>query len=263
MKEHLEESEQKDPKLKVKPLILRLNEEYSVNFNRIAEIAGVEYYNIIDWKDGRSSPRNNAENIVLKLEKELEYLEFSKSVTVISPIELESLESGNSEIILSRKEVASLAYDNKVMKSRLVIIYLDLKKKTEPYTGESRKIGAIGEQNGNDGIIAYANDSVQYGDADGLIYLDDASLDPYIKAGWVIAIKKIDKTEWDQGYYYYIIGTTGNRYMRRLFEEKGENIEDKKVKLISYDENRFPAITLPLNKINAIFKVEKIIFKPE
>jgi hypothetical protein len=260
MNEQLEGSDQEDPKLKVKRLILRLHDESSLNFNRIAEIAGVEYHNIIDWKDGRSTPRNNAENIVLRLERELEYLEYSKSVTVISPKELENLESGKSEVVLSRKEVVNLAQDNKVMRSRLVIIYFDPKKKTEPYTGESGMIGAIVEQNGNEGIIAYENDSVQFGEADGLIYLDDASLDPNIKSGWVIAIKIIDKTEWDQGYFYYIIGITGNRYLRKLFEEKGE---DKKVKLVSYDENRFPAISLPLNKIKAIFKVEKIIFKPE
>jgi hypothetical protein len=262
MNEQLEVSDQEDPKLKVKRLILRLNKEFGLTFNRIAKIAGVSYHSIIDWKQGKSRPRKNVENIVQRLERKLEDLEFSKSVTVFSPTKLENLESGKSVTILTRKEVPNLAQDNRV-RSPLVIIYFDPKKKTEPYTGDSGIVGAIAEQNGSVGIIAYENDSVQFGEADGLIYLDDASLDPIIKSGWVIAITNIDKTEWDQGYFYYIIGITGNRYLRRLFEEKGEDKEDKKVKLISYDENRFPAILLPLNKIKAIFKVEKIIFKPE
>jgi hypothetical protein len=265
MPEQFEGSEQEDIKFKVKPLILRIYKEKSLDFLRISKEIRFSYASLIKWKNGKSFPRDNKVQIVVeRLEKLWEDLEFQKSVTVLQPkVEKrgEDLEFEKTGTVISSKQMRDLASGNKEMKSRLVIIYFDPAMKTESYTGE--KIGAIVKVNGKEGIIAYENDSIQYGDADGLIYLDDASLDPYAKSGSVIAIKKINKTEWDPGYYYYIIAPTGKRYLRKLFEEKGEDKEDQKVRLVSNDENRFPAIILPLNKIKAIFQVERITFKPE
>jgi len=245
MKEQLEESKKEDPRLKVKDLILSINKK-GLTFNRIAKIIKFSYDSVMKWKKGVFPRENKLKIVVERLEKLLEDLESGEFVNELS--------------------VESIAKDLKQgipkMNSSPVIIYFDLGEKTEPSAEGSGNIGAIVKQNGKEGIIAYKNDSNQFGDADGLIYLDDPSQDPYIKTGWIIAIKKIDKMEWDPGYYYYIIGI-GNRYLRRVFEEQGEYKEDKKVKLVSQDENRFPAITLSLNKIKAIFKVEKIIFKPE
>jgi hypothetical protein len=229
-------------KLKVPILIHRINQEKELDFNEIAKIigeGGKKISKFYKWKDSVSSPKaNKIRGVVEKLEKLLE-----KSISELQK-EYPFLKRFSTVDELEKK------YAKK--KSSLVIIYLDFNSKTEIYKGEPILIGGIVEQKGKKGILAYKNDSTQFGDADGLIYMLDPGMESLIKYGSRIALKKINIMDCQPGYFYYIIDRSGEPYFRKLI-----TIEGGKFIFISDNESR---IELESSQIVAIFRAKMITY---
>lgn len=148
--------------------------------------------------------------------------------------------------------------ENDIKTTEQVSIYFDTNKKTETYTGEDRATGVILNVNGYQAILAYQNNTSLNRNADGLIYLHDTGVTPFIKYGSLIAIRKINKEDWRPGYYYLVIDTSDQMFARKLFA--GENKEE--VRLVSEDAHNYPDFTLTLNKIVALFRIEKVTVDP-
>lgn len=233
----LEESELQELKLKVRPLIHSIQIGKKMKVSDIAQAIGVSVWLLYKWNTGKSVPNAYVvKDIVEKLEKLLEK----------PAVELQNEYSSLERSSLVVGEVSSQ-----------VIIFLHLNEKTETYTGEHRTIGTITEVNGKKGIIAYKNDSIQFNDADGLIYTHDAGLEPNIKYGSTIAIRKINKKDYIPGYPYYIITASYQMLLRKMLPEK-----KGMVKLVSEDESRIPDAPIKLSQILAIFIVQAVLFKP-
>jgi hypothetical protein len=142
--------------------------------------------------------------------------------------------------------------------SALVSIFFDTDKKNETYSGEERAIGVIVNINGHQAIIAYINSTSLNRNADGLIYLHDAAVEPTLKYGSIIAIRKIKKDDWRPGYFYLIIDTSEQLFVRKIINGNS----DDEVILISENEIRYVNFSLPLSKIIAMFRVEKMTVDP-
>jgi hypothetical protein len=238
-KRHMERSELQSLKLKVKPLILRLYNEKSLTFNQIARAIHVNYDAVVKWKEGISVPRNNiVKKVVESLEKLLEELEYENQATILPP-----------------EKLRDLVHGYKHMRPGLVITYFDSEKKTESYTGEIRKIGAIVEVNGSKAIIAYPNDSILYEDAEGLIPVHDPGSE---NDGSIIAMKRIDIKKCQPGFRYFIIDRSNQNFFRTLYNTE----DDFKYRLVSDHPNRYPDVFLHNDELAVIFRVITILSKP-
>lgn len=227
---------------KVKPLIIRIRQEKKLRFNAIAMLIDVDRFLFYKWKDGTHFPNDyEIKEIVEKLEKLLEKpaADLKKAYAILI----------NAPNIKESKT----GYETK----KYVSIFFDLNEKIKVYTGKVEP-GNITLINGKPSIIAYKNDSVHNKNADGLIYVYDFGLEPALKYGSLVAIRRIDKKDWLPGTYYLIIYASNQVILRKLY--KGEN--DETVTLVAENKTRFPDHTISLKKIEAIFKVEQVSFAP-
>jgi hypothetical protein len=230
----LNESELQKLKASVKPLIENIRRSKGMTIKEIASAIGYKekLASFYKWAAYEGYVPNNYEIkvVVERLEKLLERFD--------------------SDTLTLKED------DIKITEQ--VTIYFDANKKTEIYTGEDRATGVILNIKGYQAIIAYQNNTSLNRNADGLIYLHDAGVTPYIKYGSLIAIRKINKEDWRPGYYYLVIDTSDQMFARKLFA--GENKEE--VRLVSENVNNYPDFTLSLNKIVALFRIEKVTADP-
>ena len=166
------------------------------------------------------------------------------------------LESTPVEAFATEEDKLFINYCKKI--TVLVSIFIDEEKRIEIYSGEERATGVILHVKGHQAIIAYLNNTSLNRNADGLIYLQDAATEPTLKYGSLIAIRKINKEDWRPGYFYLIIDTSEQLFVRKIIEGKN----DDEVILISENEKRYPNFRLSLNKIVAMFRVEKMTVDP-
>jgi hypothetical protein len=132
--------------------------------------------------------------------------------------------------------------------SALVWIPFDLKLPVADYNGTNpaTSLIKIGEQKG---IITYQNTS-KY-EADGEIYIDTIGMTTDIEPGTRIAIKRINKEDWQTDRYYVIIDASGQISIRELLPG-----DDKKtIKYISTSAPEGPHMELSLDRIVVIFNI--------
>jgi len=247
MDEQLNISEIERLKLEIAPKINRINAKYGMDFNDIADYLEITAAVIYKWKDQSSFPRDNQ---VKSYMEKLENLEFGLQT---------GKESLGGKKIDQREDHVITELENYYPK-RLVSIYFDDDDETQSYTEDIREIGTFTEINGKTAFIAQENISAKWGEADGDIYIHDEGMEPSIKRGSKIVIKKINKTvsEIRPGFTYCIIDSNYQILLRKLYIEN-----DTTVKLVSQSEIKFPNFNLRLDQILVIFRVVKAInFNP-
>lgn len=232
----MEESELQELKLKVRPLILQIYKEKKMKYNAIAKAIGASVWLVYKWKEGgKNVPNDNdTKDIVDKLENLLEKKEFEKQN------KSEELE----EILL--KEEPSF----EIGSSKLICMFLDSDGKTAIYKGDLTKLGRVTEVEGKKAFIIYEIVSTKEGVTNWVINIHDESMAPTIHRGSVIAIDKINVSDFKPGYTYCIIDSTYQVHLRKVFIEN-----ETTVKLASLNEINFPHFKLELTKIRAIFRV--------
>jgi hypothetical protein len=166
---------------------------------------------------------------------------------------LEKLEQADKNPDLIRAFKESLTADgNKIYKkppiSTLVWIPLDRKLPVADYNGINPPLSII-EMGKKKGIIAFRNTS-KY-EADGEIYIDTIGMATDIEPGMRIAIKSIDKLDWQTDRYYLIIDISGQISIRELLP--GDNKKTVKYVSLSYPDG--PHKELLLDRIAAIFAI--------
>ncbi|MCS3795923.1 hypothetical protein [Niastella sp. OAS944] len=137
-----------------------------------------------------------------------------------------------------------------------VLVPLQLDKALEPYHGEWKILGVPFVFNGYKAIIGEPIDSDQFKDADCQFLTEESSAEPEIRAGWKIAIKRIDIKNCEWGKYHYIIDIDNHTHLRRIYHNG-----DGTYRLMA-ETNKYPYITLAQNEIEAVFSVVKVTFKP-
>jgi transcriptional regulator with XRE-family HTH domain len=232
MKEQLDKLEYEELKPKVKELIDRIRKEKNLNITEIAAAIQIDKESFYKWASGKNFPKKkDIKSVLENLEDVLKQYPLPESLSVV--------------------EDKFPGYEKK---KRLVSIFFGPDEKTALYTGEQR-VGTIAEVNGKPAIIAYQNDSVLYDAADGLIPMHDAGMEPDIKRGSSVAIRKIDIMDCLPGYTYCIIDKSNQIVLRKLLKK-----EDEMFKLVSENENNFPDITIELSRISAIFRASAVLF---
>jgi hypothetical protein len=236
----LTESKLEELRAKVKPLIDEIRRKKRMKINEIAYALGYEVKLASFYKWARTENHFPNDFEILDLVEKLEKL----------------LKSSDKETVSTEEVKLFLNYSKKI--TVLVSIFLNADKKNEIYSGEERATGVILNANGYQAIIAYYNNTSLNRNADGLIYLHDAAAEPTLKYGSIIAIRKIKKEDWRPGYFYLIIDTSEQLFVRKIMEGNS----DDEVILISENEKRYPNFRLPLSKIVAMFRVEKMTVDP-
>jgi transcriptional regulator with XRE-family HTH domain len=232
MKRKLDKQALEDLKKQVQPLIIQLKEEKGWTIQDIADALGV--LDILDkskdavdkWAQGVSFPPNNEVLWVVEKLKEL-----LKKPTTVN-------ESG-------------FGYG-----TTCVSIFFPFEQRTENYKG-LRTIGTVTKVNGIDAIIGYPNDSIQFGEADGLVPMLDHGGEPSVRYESLIAIKKIDMKYCRSGNQYYFIDKANQPFLRTLYKENG------RYRLVAENSTRFPDLELDEYEIAAIFQVITGTGKPK
>jgi hypothetical protein len=132
--------------------------------------------------------------------------------------------------------------------SVLVWIPLDLKLPVADYNGINLPLSII-EIGKKKGIVAFRKIS-KY-EADGEIYTDTIGMATDIEPGTRIAIKRINKKDWQTDRYYLIIDVSGQISIRELLPGNDE----KTVKYVSLSSPDGPHKELSLDRIAAIFTI--------
>lgn len=166
---------------------------------------------------------------------------------------LKKLETGakNPELIRVFKETQA-ADGNKNYKkppsSTLVWIPLDPKLPVADYNGINPPLSVV-EIGAKMGIVTFRNTS-KY-EADGEIYIDHIGMATDIEPGMRIAIKRINKEDWQTDCYYLIIDASNQKSIRELLP--GD--DDKTVRYVSLSAPEGPHKALSFERIVAIFSI--------
>jgi|GEM_PF-3086447 len=166
---------------------------------------------------------------------------------------LEKLEQADKNPDLIRAFKGSLIADGiknykKPPISILVWIPLDQKLPVADYNGINPPLSVI-EMGKKKGIVAFRNTS-KY-EADGEIYIDTIGMATDIEPGMRIAIKRIDKQDWQTDRYYVIIDTSGQISIRELLPGVTKN----SIRYISVSSPDGPHKELSLERIASIFAI--------
>jgi hypothetical protein len=166
---------------------------------------------------------------------------------------LEKLEqvAKNPELIYefreSLTEEGSRSY-RRAPRSTLVWIPFDIQLPVSDFNGSKQPISFIQVEK-QMGIVAYRNTS-RY-NADGEVYVHQIGMATDIEPGMRIAIKRINKLDWQTDRYYLIIDASQQMNIRALHPG-----DDKKtIKYISTSSSDGPYIELPLDRIVAMFSI--------
>ena len=108
-------------------------------------------------------------------------------------------------------------------------------------------------------LIARRNDSTFIGEVDGLIQVNNSSsMEPAYKSGTWIALRKLRFAKTIiAGHYYYIIDVNLQGVIRRIKPAA----ENNSIILISDNENDYPTMTMKMEEILAIFRIETTVTK--
>lgn len=132
--------------------------------------------------------------------------------------------------------------------SVLVWIPFELKLPVVDYNGINPVISLLKVEE-KKGIVAYRNTS-KY-EADGEIFIDQLGMATGIEPGTRIAIKRINKQDWQTDRYYLIIDASGQISVRELLPGDDE----KTIRYISLSTPDGPHKILPLERIVAMFSI--------
>jgi hypothetical protein len=130
--------------------------------------------------------------------------------------------------------------------SSLAWIPFDLKLPVAEYKGINPPLSVI-EMGNKKGIVAFRNSSKF--ESDGEIYIDTIGMATDIEPGMRVAIKRINKVDWQTDRYYVIIDASGQISIRELLP--GDN--KKTIKYISTSAPEGPHMELSLDRIVAMF----------
>ena len=178
---------------------------------------------------------------------------FPKFLNAKIDIVLENLELGAKNTDTIRAFVESLTEDGKrsykrAPRSPLVWIPYDREFSVIDYNGTKLPISFI-QMESRKGIVTHRNTSIY--DADGEIYVDHIGMSTGIEPGTRIAIKRINKTDWQTDRYYVIIDESDQISIRELLPGDDE----KTIRYVSQNIPEGPHMVLPLDRIAAIFSI--------
>jgi len=166
---------------------------------------------------------------------------------------LEKLEQGAKNPDLIREFIESMTKEEnksykKPPKSYLVWIPFDLNLPVADYNGINPPLSFIqmGEQKG---IVTFRNTS-KY-NADGEIYIDHIGMATDIEPGTRIALRRINKMDWQPDRYYLIVDASGQPSIWELLAGDDE----KTVRCVSTNPLESRHKVLQLDRIEAIFSI--------
>lgn len=198
------------------------------NYKKVARLIQERIENVYKWKDGTIPIGSTYCKILKKLDAFLEGEENKIN---------EPAEKTESKVSL------------------MVSIYL--KKDAEPssYSEHMNKPGFITGTKDQVAIIALRCQLSIAGDAQGMVPVTDNSMEPKFETGSWIAIKRLKNMKlFNSGYFYYVIDTYECCVLRKI-QWENENT----IKLVSLNEQQYPAIIRTLDQILAIFRVLAVI----
>jgi len=132
--------------------------------------------------------------------------------------------------------------------SHWVWIPFDLRLPVADYNGNNQPLSII-KIGREKGIVVFANASQH--EAEGEIYIDHIGMATDIEPGTRIAIKRINKTDWQTDRYYVIIDTSSQISVWELLPG-----DDKKtVRYVSLSSPDGPHKELSLDRISAVFTI--------
>lgn len=143
--------------------------------------------------------------------------------------------------------------------STLTGIYLSQDEVSLPLAEKNGTPGSIITIKGKPVLIARRSDSSFIGEVDGLILVNNgSSMEPAYKSGTWIALRKLRFTKTIiAGQYYYIVDVNLQGIIRRIKPAAEAN----SIILISDNENDYPTMTMKMEEILALFKIETTVTK--
>ena len=142
--------------------------------------------------------------------------------------------------------------------SVLTGIYLSQDEEALPLSEKNATPGSIITIHGKAVLVARRNDSSFIGEVDGLIQVNDSSMEPTYKTGSWIALRKLRYAKTiNAGYYYYIVDVNLQGIIRKIRPAA----ENNSIILVSDNENDYPTMTKKMDEILAFFKIETTVTK--
>lgn len=210
-----------------------LRKKKNIKMPAIAKATGISKENLYKWEKG-TKPSD-----IEQYNKLVDYLDkMEKGVDLI----LED-PKGNG----SGKTSASRSF--------LTGIFISQDEESLPLADEHGMPGDIIVINDKPVLIARRNDSLFIGEVDGLIPVNDDSMEPKCKSGSWIALKKVRYTKiLNAGYYYYIV----DKNMKGIVRKIHPGAEKNSIVLVAENEE-YPEMTREMDEILAFFKIEATV----
>jgi phage repressor protein C with HTH and peptisase S24 domain len=218
---------------------LKEAEQRGIKYTDIAQATKIPVKSLYQWKNG-TKPSDSAKkerlnkylNEILGLTDELSAI----TEEIVTPTKERRIRK-EGKVLESIMEYKNNINPSSKIKESLVAIDLASLEKPVLYKDGKADDGDLVLINEKIYLIAFPNDSSLYGDVDGLITVLIDNLEPHIKKGSLVSVKREFtnmETYW-QGKYYLVIDKSFNKYFKQIKREKDGSLTLKADKSTDQD----------------------------